>query len=136
MYPLVPPSLFPCTVPAGSRCFDASPAPASSVVRSDVVMVWLVAWRWTRAHVPARPAVVVPLHGPGRKQVLRRITSAGIELGRARGDVVHDPVPPTAARRCVGIVHRDCVALGLGGRATPGESGRGVAAGAAHAVEH
>src|SRR5437773_12342623 len=71
----------------------------------DVIVVWLVAHRGTRSTISLRPEV-----GHSLRASTRRISSVASAVSEARGrcgNVVHDPMPPSAAGWCVRIVHRD-----------------------------
>jgi hypothetical protein len=87
--------------------------------REDVVM------RLARRRAGAAPSgdaeIGAALHCAGRHAAALGIARALGEAGGGGRDVEHDPMPEAAPSGGVGIIDRDCEALGARRRAAPGE---------------
>src|ERR1700730_14877400 len=102
----------------------------------DLVMMGLIAGRRARAAISVGSEVSTALNGALGHQFLLHVASALGQRRRARRNIEHNPMPPAAAGRRVRIVDADGEAFGPARRATPTQSRRDVAAGAAEALEY
>ena len=92
-------------------------------IKAEVVVVVAVpGWRAGSA-VPGLPKIVDALASPARQIVCLRHTFG--KLSCARRQVIHGPVDP-GTTRCVGVVHDQGEALGVGGRPAPVQRRRGI----------
>src|SRR6266404_1351768 len=88
----------------------------------------LVTLRGTWAAVAGLAEIGLGLHRALRGLAARRIAHADRQRHHVRRNVEHDPMPPAAPGRRIGVVHRYREALGTCRRVLPGERRRHVAA--------
>src|SRR6266571_1645001 len=105
-------------------------------VYGEDVAMRLVALGRARSTVAGFAEVGPRLHRTLRRLTARRVANAQRKRGHAGRYVEHDPVPPAAPGRRIGVVDRDREALGARGRVLPQQGRRDIAALAAEALEH
>ena len=100
------------------------------------VMVGLVALGRARTAIAGSAEIGAALNGACGQSRPIGAARPSRQTGGGGGQVEGQPMPPAAAGGGVGIVHGHGKAFGAGRGILPGQGRRGIAAGAAEAVEH
>lgn len=102
----------------------------------DLIVMWLVAGRRTRAAVTADPKIGAALNSAASYRGFLYTARVFWKRRRAWRNIEDNPVPPAAASWRIRIIHRDRETFRATRRSTPSQCGRHVAACAAEPLEH